>query len=417
LKHTKCKNIWIIDPYSEVPEKGNRSGRYPLIAKYLVLNGYTVKLFISNFSHKTKIKTHDIDDYIIESHHNVQYYIINSSTYKKNISLGRIFYERTFTKKCLEIFNSLDKPNLLIIRDPALFVSDLLVKYSKKRCLPFVVDIIDLWPELFEITTPYFLQNFAKLIFSPFYFIRSYLYKNSIGFTAVSPDYLSHSREIIHSNLPSKVIYWGCDYHHIQKFSKNYSNSILSKFNLIKKSNDFWLIYSGSLGENYDIKSIMNVSLLLKNEKNIKILIAGSGPLKKSLIDFININKCENLFYLGEIRTDDLFLLFNFCDVGLSTYLKKSTVSMPIKCYDYFAAGLPIINSLNRNLGKIIDDLDLGYNFIAEDEISLYNAILKASFNKEDLLIKKFNVKELARTFDNNIQYNIYTDFINSIKI
>ena len=104
MKYNKSKNIWIIDPYSEAPEEGNRSGRYPLIAKHLVLNGYNVKLFISNFSHRTKIKTHDINDYIIENHDNVEYYIINSPTYIKNISLDRVFYERIFTKKCLEIF-------------------------------------------------------------------------------------------------------------------------------------------------------------------------------------------------------------------------------------------------------------------------------------------------------------------------
>ena len=48
------KNIWIIDPYSEIPEKGWRDGRYYLISKALSENGYNVSLFISNFSHKKK---------------------------------------------------------------------------------------------------------------------------------------------------------------------------------------------------------------------------------------------------------------------------------------------------------------------------------------------------------------------------
>jgi hypothetical protein len=48
------KNIWIIDPYSEIPKEGWRHGRYYLIAKALSDNGYDVQLFISNFSHKDK---------------------------------------------------------------------------------------------------------------------------------------------------------------------------------------------------------------------------------------------------------------------------------------------------------------------------------------------------------------------------
>lgn len=53
-KKLLMKNIWIIDPYSEIPEKGWRDGRYYLISKALSENGYNVSLFISNFSHKKK---------------------------------------------------------------------------------------------------------------------------------------------------------------------------------------------------------------------------------------------------------------------------------------------------------------------------------------------------------------------------
>ena len=60
------KNIWIIDPYSEIPEKGWRDGRYYLISKALSENGYNVSLFISNFSHKKKI-IKNIDNICINS--------------------------------------------------------------------------------------------------------------------------------------------------------------------------------------------------------------------------------------------------------------------------------------------------------------------------------------------------------------
>jgi glycosyltransferase involved in cell wall biosynthesis len=409
---SKIQTIWIIDPYSTLPEEGARLGRYHQLAETLVNKGYNVVLFISNFSHTEK--KYNLNSSTPIFINGIEYRIVKSTKYSSHISISRIIYERNFIKNLISSIQNNIKPELIVIRDPAIFISSILTKFIKKHKIKYLVDIIDLWPELFELVLPKKIQKYSKYIFSFFYFKRKKLFEGASAYSAVSPDYLKIATDI-NNKLPSEVIYWGCDFQKIQSIIRNKSTCGLEKFALRKDKGEFWLIYSGTLGDNYDIKSIFFAAELLTSYSNIKFIIAGSGPLTPWIHDFIRIKKPSNVVFIGQVKSLDLFNLFGFCDIGLTTYANKSTVSMPIKCYDYFASGLPIINSLNRNLGKVVIEKNLGYNYIPEDVESLKNTILDAYFHKEELYLKRMNVLDIGLLFDQTKQYQLFGQLVDKV--
>jgi glycosyltransferase involved in cell wall biosynthesis len=171
------------------------------------------------------------------------------------------------------------------------------------------------------------------------------------------------------------------------------------------KGNNIWGIYSGTLGENYDLKTLVcAASKLEKLHPNLIILVAGRGPLEEYIE--AAAHKCNNLFYIGSLPTNKLYQLFSYCDFGFSTYSEASTVSMPVKSYDYFAAGLPLVNSLNRNLGQLIKKYNLGFQYAASDCESLVNTIINLMENVELLQEQKQNCLEISKFFDEEQQYN-----------
>jgi hypothetical protein len=115
------------------------------------------------------------------------------------------------------------------------------------------------------------------------------------------------------------------------------------------------------------------------------------------------------------LQTEQLYELFGFCDFGFSTYSESSTVSMPIKCYDYFAAGLPLVNSLKRNLGSLINDNNVGYQYEASNAKSLEITLKKLIFEFDQLASKKNRCLALGGDFDNSIQYNNFLSLIKKI--
>ncbi|MFV8374699.1 glycosyltransferase [Flavobacterium sp. LB1P71] len=407
------KNIWIIDPYSEIPKQGWRHGRYYLIAKALSDNGYNVQLFISNFSHKEKKTIDNLEEIRINSNFNIV--IVPSVRYNNHISFDRIRYEKIFASNITANRHNLPLPNVVIIKEPAIFMFDNLKPLLKISNAKIIIDIMDLWPELFELKLPKKMRWLGKLLFYPFYLKRKNIINAASVLTAVAPDYLEIGLKI-NDKIPSEVIYWGCDIASINSLVNSNNDYLLPALKLPSKNKNIWGIYAGTLGESYDIITLLQAAKVMENEfPELKFLIAGAGPLDEMVKDCAAVNK--NIFFLGSLPTDQLYQLFKFCDFGFSTYTDASPVSMPIKCYDYLAAGLPLVNSLKRNLGTLIQEHQIGYQYEASDYNSLVETLKKLMNEKENLNSMKERCKSIGNKFDNHIQYSKFVTLLNELTV
>lgn len=427
--------VWIINPYGNIPGEGWRTYRTTLIADAFVEKGHEVVSWVSNIQHRSKEKRSESwKDVQVNPNYLIK--IVPSTSYSTHISFDRIKYERTYAKNLRDYvkseghgargkvqvdkkinaqeklhlqsltydFNETGEPDLIILGEPALFISDIVLDIVKSKRCALIVDIIDLWPELFHILLPKKISFLGKLIFSPLYLKRWHLLKKANGIMAVSKDYLQLGNQI-NKAVPSAVVYWGVakDAVRIEKHEE-YESPVLQQLN--KKENEIWVVYAGTLGDNYDIKTILAcANLIEKRAKPIKIIMAGDGPLK-TLITTTNQKSVNSLIYVGTLTINDLNLLYKQCDMALSSYITGSTVSMPIKAYDYLAAGLPLINSLGRDLGDFVIAKEIGIQYEPENANEMCQAILKLADNKELRLKMKQNALVLADEFDVIKQYD-----------
>ena len=117
---------------------------------------------------------------------------------------------------------------------------------------------------------------------------------------------------------------------------------------------------------------------------------------------------------LNSMPLDELVYIYNFFDVGLCTYSKGSTVSMPTKFFDNLGAGLVTITSLEGEISKLIEKHKIGLRYEGGNHLSLYNAILELSNNKKLLLELKENIKSISSKFSCDEQYKIFADFVDN---
>ncbi|AFK03207.1 glycosyl transferase group 1 [Emticicia oligotrophica DSM 17448] len=413
------KTIWIIDPYSELPNKNWRKGRYFSMAEHLSNAGYNILIWISNFSHKDKKNIIELEGdekfrIVPTSYKKISYVVIVASEYNEHISLKRILYEYYFSKNLKLAAENFIIPDLVILKDPSLFIFPFIKSKIINKDTKIIFDIIDLWPELFELFVPSFFRSFSKLIFAPLYKVRSNYHKIANGFVAVAPDYLQINKN--NKKAPSEVIFWGVDYDEIEKIRKQPDNRIVSKYLNVKEETRLWGIYAGTLGSNYDINCLIEAANILKiKTPNLDIIIAGSGPLQGYILNKIDEYELYNVKFIGSVPTLDLYHILAYCDFGFSTYLSKSTVSMPIKVYDYFAFGLPIINSLQRHLGEIVKKEKVGVQYLAGDPSSMSEAVFVLIADIQSLEKMKENALLLGRLFDENVQYRKIVSFTNKL--
>ena len=147
------------------------------------------------------------------------------------------------------------------------------------------------------------------------------------------------------------------------------------------------------------------------------MLIAGIGPLKDYIISFIKENNLKQVIYIGNPDSSTMSSIFSYCDLGLSMYVKGSTVAMPIKAFNYFCACLPIVNSLKGDLSNILLKHNAGLNFEAENVRSLVEVlqVLVSSPSKLETMAK--NSYNLASLFDEKIQYKKVLDMVEKLAV
>ena len=396
--------IHLINPYGPIPIAGEswRDYRFTIIGNYLSSQGHEVVWYTSSFSHHfKKQRSADWEDILVNPKFIIR--LVPTPGYKKNISIGRILRDWIFAFKVYnEGKKNMTKPNLIIYSESPLCFGFSGFRLAKFLKIPVIYDQMDLWPELMINSFPKRIKWFINFLFYPVFISRKTIYRKLDGFISLASPYLSIPLNIVPSlkDKPNDIIYNGIDVVEFRK--ETLLNKDLLKILPKKENADLWFVFAGTLGPSYDILNLLDVGRLLikENVTNVRIIIAGDGPLKMEVNNFILENKGKIVSYLGHIAPQSLIDLYKNCDVGLSTYTEISNVEMPDKFYDYTAAGLPIINSLKGEVGKIIEKEGVGLNYKAGDTKELYDAFI--------LLISDLSLKnDLAnKSFDIGLKYD-----------
>ena len=159
-----------------------------------------------------------------------------------------------------------------------------------------------------------------------------------------------------------------------------------------KLSNKFVILYSGNIGADHEIDTIVNAAETLLNEKHIIFIFAGSGEKIKFIKKQKKEKKLNNiLLFPYQSKKNFPFLLSaaSIALVGLSK--RNSNLMMPSKTISYMAAGTPIISISpeSSSLSGIIKTHNCGENIPNSDHNLLAKRII--SLNSDEELLKNYS--------------------------
>jgi glycosyltransferase involved in cell wall biosynthesis len=152
--------------------------------------------------------------------------------------------------------------------------------------------------------------------------------EQSIAVVAVARNFL----DIVLSDGASKrsaTFYIGVRVSDFQRGKLNEKTSRYLPFELA--SNKLTVIYPGTLGEAYDIPTLCEAAReLIKRAVPIRFIFVGDGPMMQE-VSRPATDHPESVVFVGSVPADELLPYYNLSDVGLCSYAKGSTVSMPLK--------------------------------------------------------------------------------------
>jgi len=405
-------NIWIVNIFDSLPGESLRPGRYAHLAQMLAAKGHKVTWWSSNFYHATK-SFRSQEQEAIQVNKNLRIILLETPRYNKNISLRRIWshYRYAIALKA-EGIKCTEAPDIFLASSVPLSVANTASVLAKRFSAKFIIDVQDLWPESFELIFPSRLRWLAKILLSPLRLFADRIYTKADALTAISLTLLQRALSPS-KNKPKKtmVLPLAVD---IALFRK-YESLVEEDVPFIKHSHDaFWATYAGTIGKAYDVRAILEAADRLANSQpNIRFFIAGIGPDYDKMRSYASKKKLAYVTFTGLLSYRNVVHLLNQSDVGLSTYAVGLQNAFPNKVFDYLAAGLPIANSAEGELGNLVIAERIGLQYEAGNAESLAKAIVALYNNPHERLVMGQMARRLAEErFDMNKEYPRFEGFL-----
>ena len=192
-------------------------------------------------------------------------------------------------------------------------------------------------------------------------------------------------------------------------------HKLKSKNNLVENNKKLVIIFSGNIGRFQSLDTVIDAMKLLKNRKNIQLIIMGDGIEKVNLVNKVKKNNA-NVLFLNRQPANVAKYMIKKADIGLvslSPNLYK--YGYPSKIMTYLEQGRPIIAVLEKvsEIAKLMKRENYGFCIDKLDSKKISQLLIKlAKDNSWKLKMNKNAKSAYKKNFSKNIIYRKWNDIL-----
>ena len=394
--------IWLITVGEPLPsdDGNNRYLRTGVLAQHLVDAGHQVTWWSSTFDHARK-RHRETTDKKISMGSNFDIWLLHAAGYRKNISFARLINHGGTARKFRKYSWEERSPDILLSSFPTVELCAEAVVYGKKYNVPVLIDIRDLWPDIFLDFCPAFAKPFMKKGLLPYERKTDFALRNCNGILGISEKYLNWGLNRAGRQQGENDAVFPLGYKKPAATRKriDLAEGSLTSSGVDKNKVICWFV--GSFGRTYDLATVIQSARQLEagGHDEVQFVLSGDGDRFqewKSLADGLS-----NVIFTGWIDAEQIAFLSGIADIGLQAYADRAPQGLANKLFEYMSSGLAILSSLDGENAKLIEAQECGMTYPAGDSAVLSDQIVKLVKNRD--LMKRYQ-ENAARLFQQNFQ-------------
>lgn len=366
--------VWLVTIGEPLPGKDNkdRLHRSGVIAQYLLDQGHEVVWWGSAFDHFTK-RHHYASDTELQISDRFRMVLFHGDGYRRNISFARMKDHRQIGRKFAQaIERETQKPDIVLTSFPTIELSALSVRYGKRHGVPVVLDVRDLWPDIFSNAVPKPMGGLVRFALRSLFRQTEEAFEGCTGLIGISPGYVDWGlRYAGRAKKPTDALFpLGYKKPHVDP-----ARLQEAKARLVEKAVDptrtiVWFI--GTFGRTYDLAPVVETARRFQAEgrNDIQFVLSGSGENEAAIR--AQAQGLENLVFTGWIDAAQIAYLMGVARVGLAAYASGAPQGLPNKVFEYLSCGIPLLSSLEGETAALIERYGCGVTYRAADARDLY---------------------------------------------
>lgn len=371
--------VWIVTVGEPLPEKGakDRLHRSGILAQYLVEQGHEVVWWGSAFDHFTK-RHHYSTDTQIQVSDRFKMVLFHGDGYRRNVSFARMKdHRQVATKFAAAIEKEAHKPDVILTSFPTIELSAVSVRYGKRHGIPVVLDIRDLWPDIFLDAAPKAMGGLVRLALRSLFRQTEEAFEGCTGMIGISPGYIGWGlRYAGRDRKPSDALF------PLGYKKPNVAAPLLeqAKSQLVGKGVDparpiAWFV--GTFGRTYDLAPVVETARRFAGQgrSDVQFVLSGSGEKEPAIRE--QAEGLSNVVLTGWVDAPQIAYLMRVARVGLAAYAAGAPQGLPNKFFEYLSAGLPILSSLEGEAAELLATHGCGVSYRAGDATDLASKLTK----------------------------------------
>ncbi len=376
MERDRKLKIWLIKESEALPLGTGRLMRTGSLAEYLSREGHDVTWWASTFIHKEKRYFCDGYREIDVNEHQKLILLHSGCAYHKNVSLKRIANHQDLAWSFRRHSKQKPQPDIILCSMPTTQFAKEAIRYGRRHGVPVVIDVRDLWPDVFVSAVPKWMRGIADLGLLPWKWSIGRTLKAAAAIVGVMPNALEWGCEKA-GRAPGELdrhIFIGCDEITIDADTLQKQLDWWSQFDVRK---DTWNIsFFTSLGYNQDTDTLIKaVKLLSERYPDIRLVIGGKGDAEESLKALADGHPA--IVFPGWLDQNQMNSVMTISKCGMYIYKNEffGGDGFGNKAVQYLVGGLPIITSMTGFSFQFIREHQIGEIYTEGDVSSCAQAI------------------------------------------
>ncbi|MGE0845992.1 MAG: glycosyltransferase [Flavobacteriaceae bacterium] len=348
-----------------------------MIANRLAQSGLRSIWWASSFSHQEK-RHLDLSNAPATCGDGVELAFMHGRAYRANVSVSRLLNHREEAADFLRQAARRPRPDLIFCAYPTIDLAAASVAFGRRHAIPVVIDVRDLWPEVFLDVSP-LPRPLTRLALAPLYARARRALAGATAITAITEPFLDAALALAgrERRADDRVVPLAYDRHAHDAAA-------------IGAAERFWREQGLRLdGSETIVCTFLNLSDVPRFDtlvgalehlpagaaESIRVVVAGSGVkldwLKKAA------SGDPRLIVPGRIGGAEISALMRHAAAGLLPYPNRRDllISYPNKVGEFFSAGLPVISTLDGTTGALLRERDCGVVVPEDDPAALARAM------------------------------------------
>ena len=316
--------------------------RHIELGRELASRGWTVTLAASDFHIHERRYQRRASAADRKTHHEVVDGVdvawLWTSPYSRN-DLRRVRNWLSFARSLLALDTSASPPRVVIGSSPHLFAALAAYIIARRRGVPFVLEVRDLWPESLAVSG----KRRGPGYFA-FWLLARLLYRVADRIIVLAEGVEQY---LIEKGIPARKI----------AFIPNGVDATAFSKTTPAARDTLRLVYAGAHGPANGLATVLHAAHLLRDEPRVSFVLLGDGPAKPALREEAARLQLTNVQLLDPIAKADMPVFLNGCDAGLMVLKDVPVFAFgvsPNKLFDYWAAALPVVCNVRGEVAGLV---------------------------------------------------------------